>query len=119
MQSNPAYLRMQTELTRDMYIAPIAAAFALFSTNFSSIDAALGLIYEGEQDAFGQLMMEHDFVGYLPDIEEFRVPVDSRAGDSAGRPLDSRLICYICQGSASAHRVKRVEQPLATRPNLK
>ena len=80
-----------------MYIAPPAAALALISTNFVSSDAAMDFIYETERDASGQSVMEHDFYGYLPNIEEFRVAKSSREGDSVGRPLESRLICYICQ----------------------
>ena len=65
-----------------MHIKPIVAAYALFETQFQGSDAALDFIYESTS---------HDFLGYLPNIEEFNsVPVNKRTGDKNGQPLNSR-----------------------------
>ena len=59
-----------------MHIRPKVAAYALFQTHFQGSETALDFIYES---------MGHDFLGYLPNIEEFNsVPVNSRIGDKNG-----------------------------------
>ena len=54
-----------------MGIQPNVAAYALFSTDFRSIDAALSFIYEREEAAGDAMVRIHPFVGCLPFINEF------------------------------------------------
>ena len=58
---------MLLHLVDKMKIDPVIAAYALFSTNFASVSAAMDFIYEKEDDVIdGQAKFVHTFVGCLP-----------------------------------------------------
>lgn len=61
--------RMFVEMTKEFNLDPVVAAYALFKTNFRSIDAAIELIFEQdelENDEYGFSYMLHSCVPYVP-----------------------------------------------------
>ena len=55
-----------------MNIEPIVAAYALFSTNFVSLEVAMDFIYEKEEDLVdGRFKYIHKFFGCLPAKQEY------------------------------------------------
>lgn len=63
---------MQAQLASKMNIDPVVAAYALFSTNFNSVESAMDFIYEKEDDIQdGRAKFVHTFVGCLPNTSEF------------------------------------------------
>lgn len=67
------YRRMHQKIVTDHNIQPDVAAYALFSTQFASIDAAMDFIFEvrGAEDGAGpEGMMQHSFIPYLPELAE-------------------------------------------------
>ena len=65
---------MQAQLANDLSIDPVVAAYALFSTNFASVEMAMDFIYDQEEDSTfenGRPKFVHKFYGCLPDTPEF------------------------------------------------
>ena len=64
---------MQVQLANELSIDPVVAAYALFSTNFVSVEMAMDFIYDREDGTFGKIRPKyvHKFYGCLPDTPEF------------------------------------------------
>ena len=116
-------------MTKEHNLAPCVAAYALFSTEFAGIDAAMDFIFEKSQnddEANREAKLQHIYVAYVPegaeDLEESKaLPYlndktadseelkdelgDLELGDSnvlrnEYGPLE---VCFICQNPASQH----------------
>ena len=61
-------------MTREHNIDPCVAAYALFSTDFVSIDAAMDFIFErsqeGNESNFKVGKMQHIFIPYVPESHD-------------------------------------------------
>ena len=78
--ANSSYLNLNNQLTQILQIEPSVAAYALFSTEFRSMDAAMNFIYERDapiSDNFNlaTTMRPHPFVGCLPDSKGFKLNI--------------------------------------------
>ena len=90
------------QLTRSLEIQPCVAAYALISTDFRSIDAALNFIYEREEAVGDALVRVHPFVGCIPLSKEFtskNAEQDLELGDP-----NRFKVCFICQGNRLEHK---------------
>ena len=57
---------LHVKMMNEHNLAPCVAAYALFSTDFVSIDAAMDFIFEKRQDGSNN-KMQHIFVAYVPE----------------------------------------------------
>ena len=61
---------MHNELVRWLKVDKTISMYALFATNFHSVNRAMDFIYEKEEDlSTGKLVMLHPFVGYDPELK--------------------------------------------------
>ena len=61
---------MHSTLTNTLNILPSIAAYALFSTDFRGLDAAVHFIFDRQDEMVGTNigLMQHKFLGYFPDL---------------------------------------------------
>ena len=78
--------------------------YALFATNFHSVNRAMDFIYEKEEDiASGKFVMLHPFVGYEPENNNY-VDDDGDEIDALEKILTPRKICLICNNNSDCHK---------------
>ena len=106
---------MQSDLTTRLSIKPEVAAYAMFSTHFSSVESATDFIYEKQEFAGNDRpMMQHNFVGCLPQTHEFtqvggeNIPYLNDIENGKTDPTQQE-ICYICHSGRGEHREGGVE----------
>lgn len=118
---------MHVKMTREHNLAPQVAAYALFSTDFASINAAMDFIFERDQSANPK--MQHVYLPYVPEgaqdeeskqsepyIDDSKANAeeenkdelaDLELGDSFRNEFGVNEICFICQSDAKDHDPRR------------
>ena len=76
--------------------------YALFATNFHSVNRAMDFIYEKEEDiTTGDFVMLHPFVGYIP---ETNYEKDDVLADLEDILTPRNKICLICNNKSDCHK---------------
>ncbi len=97
---NPTYLHMHTELC-NLDLKPNVSAFALFSTDFVSVAAAMQWVFDEEEGAeAGQEKMRHPFISSLPETEATKSTQVQYLDLEKGGNIK---VCYLCNQPESKH----------------
>ena len=97
------FLRMHNELVSRLQVDKTISMYALFATNFHSVNRAMDFIYEKEEDiALGKFVMLHPFVGYEPENNNYDDGDDEI--DALEKILTPRKICFICKNNSDCHK---------------
>mmetsp|Transcript_15007 Transcript_15007/g.20373 ORF Transcript_15007/g.20373 Transcript_15007/m.20373 type:complete len:109 (-) Transcript_15007:1228-1554(-) len=92
---------MENQLVNDFGIDLLIAQYALVSTEYTGVDAAMDFIFgEGDGD-----VLKHRFFGYVPSDYQGPKAADPETGEVYER-------CYICEKLEACHKVDSARQVL-------
>jgi len=94
---------MENQLVNDFGVDLLVAKYALISTEFSGVDAAIDFIF----GSFEGDVLKHQFFGYTP--SEYQRPEDA---DPETSEVFKR--CFVCEKFESSHKVDSARQVLDT-----